>query len=133
MTGTEEERQGKDGAPAGDHMQRLDKWLWYARLYKSRTLAAQLVAQGKVRINRARTVKPSQTVKPGDVLTIALRGQVHLLRFWHQARAAVRRSRRASSTKTFHTASRRPTRQGEAPGAARARLGPTDQTGPAPH
>lgn len=60
--------------------QRLDKWLWFARMLKSRTLAAQLVADGKVRINRSRVTKPSQTVRIGDVLTIALRGRVQILK-----------------------------------------------------
>jgi ribosome-associated heat shock protein Hsp15 len=60
--------------------QRLDKWLWYSRMLKSRTMAAQLVTDGKVRVNRTRAVKPSQTVRPGDVLTIALRGRVQVLR-----------------------------------------------------
>jgi ribosome-associated heat shock protein Hsp15 len=46
--------------------QRIDKWLVYARVVKSRSLASKLVASGHVRVNRARTVKP------GDVLTIAL-------------------------------------------------------------
>ena len=60
--------------------QRLDKWLWYSRILKSRTMAAQLVEQGRVRVNRARVSKPSQTVRPGDVLTIAVRGKVQVLR-----------------------------------------------------
>jgi ribosome-associated heat shock protein Hsp15 len=60
--------------------QRLDKWLWFARIVKSRTLAAQLVQDGKVRINRAKVAKPAQTVRPNDVLTIVIRGSVHVLR-----------------------------------------------------
>jgi ribosome-associated heat shock protein Hsp15 len=64
------------GAPA----QRLDKWLWFARVLKSRTLAAEFVERGKVRVNRVRVVKPSQTVREGDVLTVSLRGQVLVLR-----------------------------------------------------
>lgn len=60
--------------------QRLDRWLWYARILKSRTLAAQLIEGGKVRVNRRRVVKPSHTVREGDVLTIALRGQVLVLK-----------------------------------------------------
>jgi ribosome-associated heat shock protein Hsp15 len=67
---------GREGAGA----QRLDKWLWYSRISKSRTLAAQLVLDGKVRVNRVRTLKPSQSVRPGDVLTIALRGKVQVLK-----------------------------------------------------
>ena len=60
--------------------QRLDKWLWFARVTKSRTLAAQLVQDGKVRVNRAKAAKPSHTVRSGDVLTIALRGNVEVLK-----------------------------------------------------
>jgi ribosome-associated heat shock protein Hsp15 len=60
--------------------QRLDKWLWFARMLKSRTAAAQLVEGGKVRVNRVRVVKSSHTVQKGDVLTIALRGRVLVLR-----------------------------------------------------
>lgn len=59
--------------------QRLDKWLWFARVAKSRTLAAQLVGGGKVRVNRMRVLKPSHLLRAGDVLTIALRGQVRVI------------------------------------------------------
>jgi ribosome-associated heat shock protein Hsp15 len=59
--------------------QRIDKWLWFARVIKSRTLAAECVIDGKVRLNRVRVEKPSQIVKPGDVLTIALGGRVRIL------------------------------------------------------
>jgi ribosome-associated heat shock protein Hsp15 len=75
----DEDRPSPDQAEAPG-TQRLDKWLWFARFLKSRTLAAQLVLDGKVRINRMRVVKPSQTVRAGDVLTIAMRGRVHVLR-----------------------------------------------------
>ena len=60
-------------------VQRLDKWLWFARVVKSRTQAAGLVSEGHVRINRVKADKPSQTVRPGDVLTIGLRGRVRIL------------------------------------------------------
>jgi ribosome-associated heat shock protein Hsp15 len=76
MTGTDDE--GLPAPPA--ETQRLDKWLWFARVCKSRTLAAQLVQDGKVRINRVRAAKPSQAVRPGDVLTIALRGNIEVLK-----------------------------------------------------
>jgi ribosome-associated heat shock protein Hsp15 len=59
--------------------QRLDRWLWFARLMKSRTTAAEMVSRGKVRVNRARVVKPSHTLHEGDVLTIALRGEVRVV------------------------------------------------------
>jgi ribosome-associated heat shock protein Hsp15 len=65
---------------AGPGQQRLDRWLWFSRVLKSRTMAAQLVEAGKVRVNRTRVVKPSHGVRPGDVLTIALRGRVQVLR-----------------------------------------------------
>ena len=74
-------KEGKAKPDAeGEQLQRLDKWLWFSRVLKSRTMAAQLVANGKVRVNRARIVKPAQTVRAGDVLTIGLRGRVLILR-----------------------------------------------------
>lgn len=48
---------------------RLDKWLWAARFFKTRALAAEAVTGGKVNINGART-KPSRAIRPGDELTI---------------------------------------------------------------
>jgi len=60
--------------------QRLDKWLWYARVAKSRTLAAALVTGGKIRVNRTRALKPSQLVKPGDVITAGAHKNVRILR-----------------------------------------------------
>jgi ribosome-associated heat shock protein Hsp15 len=66
-------------ATAVDTIQRVDQWLWFARIAKSRTLAQALVARGKVRINRNRLEKPSATVKPGDVLTLTLGPTVRIL------------------------------------------------------
>jgi ribosome-associated heat shock protein Hsp15 len=60
--------------------QRLDKWLWHARVMKTRTLAATLVKEGKVRVNGERVAKTSHTLKLGDGLTIALRQQVRVLK-----------------------------------------------------
>lgn len=48
---------------------RLDKWLWAARLFKTRGLAAEAVAGGKVHLNGART-KPAKTLRVGDVLEV---------------------------------------------------------------
>jgi ribosome-associated heat shock protein Hsp15 len=56
--------------------QRLDKFLWCARLLKSRAGCAALVAAGMVRINRVETAKPHAKVREGDVLTIGLHGRV---------------------------------------------------------
>ena len=52
--------------------QRIDKWLWHARVVKTRTLSASLVSAGHVRINGNRNSDPAHSVKTGDVLTIAL-------------------------------------------------------------
>ncbi len=60
--------------------QRLDKWLWFARVVKTRTLAAKLVLDGHVRVNAQRTEMPAKPVGPGDVLTIALETRVAVLR-----------------------------------------------------
>jgi ribosome-associated heat shock protein Hsp15 len=49
---------------------RLDKWLWHARVYKTRSLAQKMVAAGKIRLNSVKTLLPSHPVRPGDVLTI---------------------------------------------------------------
>lgn len=59
--------------PAGvNSSQRVDQWLWFARITKSRTLAQDLISRGKVRLNREKIDKPSTLVKPGDVLTLVV-------------------------------------------------------------
>jgi ribosome-associated heat shock protein Hsp15 len=64
---------------SGGATQRLDKWLWFVRVVRTRTLAAGLVAGGRVRVNRERIVKPSQSVRPGDVITVAVGAHVRIL------------------------------------------------------
>ena len=59
--------------------QRIDKWLWHARVVKTRIDAAALVAAGRVRINGARQTAPGHAVKIGDVLTVALDSRVRVL------------------------------------------------------
>ena len=59
---------------------RLDKWLFQARFLKSRGLAADLITEGKVRVNGQRTDKPARGVGEGDVLTFALHGRVRVVR-----------------------------------------------------
>lgn len=49
---------------------RLDKWLWCARFYKTRALAAELCAKGRIRVNGQVTEKAHYAVKTGDLLTI---------------------------------------------------------------
>nr|WP_146101930.1 S4 domain-containing protein [Rhodopila globiformis] len=60
--------------------QRLDKWLWCARVMRARSDCAALVAQGSVRINRQPTSKPHARLRVGDVLTIPVHGAVRVLR-----------------------------------------------------
>ncbi|MEM6727703.1 MAG: RNA-binding S4 domain-containing protein [Pseudomonadota bacterium] len=50
---------------------RIDKWLWQARFFKTRSLAAKVVGDGKVRVNGVPISKPSRAVQAGDVLTFA--------------------------------------------------------------
>ena len=52
--------------------QRLDKWLWFARFAKTRTLAAKLVTEGFVRVNGQRTEQPAKAIAVGDVVTVAV-------------------------------------------------------------
>ena len=59
---------------------RLDKWLWHARFFKSRSLASGAVSQGRMRLNGQVTAKPAQPVRPGDVLTFTLGSRVVVVR-----------------------------------------------------
>ncbi len=52
--------------------QRLDKWLWFARFAKTRSLAAKLAASGHIRVNGQRTDNPAKALAVGDVVTVAL-------------------------------------------------------------
>ena len=60
--------------------QRLDKWLWHARVVRTRSNAAALVAAGHVRVNGERTLTPSRAVRSGDVVTVALDRAVRVLK-----------------------------------------------------
>ena len=55
-----------------DGRQRIDKWLFFARVVKSRTLAAKLAQSGRVRINGEKAAQSSDAVRVGDTLTITL-------------------------------------------------------------
>jgi ribosome-associated heat shock protein Hsp15 len=60
--------------------QRIDRWLWHARLVRSRIAAAALANAGHVRINGARISAPGRMVRRGDVITVALDRRVHVLK-----------------------------------------------------
>ncbi|MAC77590.1 MAG: RNA-binding protein S4 [Rhodobacteraceae bacterium] len=59
---------------------RIDKWLWQARFYKTRSLAARQVGEGHVRVNGARATKPALAVTPGDVLTFPQGHEIRVVR-----------------------------------------------------
>ena len=61
-------------------MQRIDKWLFFARIVKSRSRAAKAVMDGQVRVNREKVTKPATEVGVGDIITLALRGRVRVLK-----------------------------------------------------
>jgi ribosome-associated heat shock protein Hsp15 len=60
--------------------QRIDKWLWHARVVRARSAAAALVASGHVRINGSRIDAPSRAVRPGDVVTVGLDRTVRVMK-----------------------------------------------------
>ncbi|MBC8129104.1 MAG: RNA-binding S4 domain-containing protein [Rhizobiaceae bacterium] len=60
--------------------QRIDKWLFFARVSKSRSLAQKLTASGAVRVNREKTTSVAKLVRAGDVLTLSLPQGVKLLK-----------------------------------------------------
>lgn len=59
---------------------RLDKYLWQARFFKSRTQAAAFVASGRLRLDGSGISKPNQPVRVGDVLTFPLGPRIRVVR-----------------------------------------------------
>jgi len=59
---------------------RLDKWLWQARFFKTRSLSAKAVTGSGVRVNGSRVTKPATLVATGDVLTFAQEKEVRVIR-----------------------------------------------------
>jgi len=60
--------------------QRIDKWLWHARMVRTRNAAAALAGAGFVRLNGKRVTAPSQPVRIGDVVTLALDRAVKVIK-----------------------------------------------------
>ena len=58
---------------------RVDKWLWYARFFKTRTLASKLCNGGKLRVNRDPIAKAHYRVRRGDVLTFPQGGGIRVI------------------------------------------------------
>jgi len=66
------------GAPSADSV-RTDKWLWAARLFKSRALAAAACSGGKVRVND-QSAKPARPLRPGDLIQVTIPSGHRLVR-----------------------------------------------------
>ena len=69
-----------ESSPAAIDSQRLDRWLWHARLVRTRTDAAALASAGFVRVNGVRVRAPGRSVRSGDVITVALDSRVRVLK-----------------------------------------------------
>jgi ribosome-associated heat shock protein Hsp15 len=106
----------------GEAGQRIDKWLWHARIVRTRTLAARLVASARPRINKTKTARASHTVRPGDVLTFVHGGQVRVLKI---LALAARRGPAAEASALYEDLSPEPQKLGPdragAPGPVAAR------------
>ena len=68
-----------DEMEASDEKIRLDKWLWAARFFKTRSMASQAVTGGKVHVNGQR-VKPARTVQTGDELRITKNESIFIVK-----------------------------------------------------
>jgi ribosome-associated heat shock protein Hsp15 len=60
--------------------QRIDKWLFFARVVKSRSLAQKLAISGAVRVNREKIASASRLVRAGDVLTLSMPREIRVLK-----------------------------------------------------
>ena len=99
----------------GAARQRIDKWLFFARVVKSRSLAARLAIAGRVRINRDKASQASDLVKPGDVLTITLDRRILIYKVLD---AGVRRGPAEEAKKLYDDMSPAPAAKDEAPADA---------------
>jgi ribosome-associated heat shock protein Hsp15 len=91
--------------------QRIDKWLFFSRAVKSRSLAAKLVVAGRVRINRDKAAQASDMVKPGDVLTITLERRIFV---WKVLGTGARRGPAEEARLLYQDMSPPPVPKGEA-------------------
>jgi len=60
--------------------QRIDKWLWYARFFKTRTRATEMCRKRRIRVNRALITKPNHLLREGDVLTFPQASRIRVVR-----------------------------------------------------
>lgn len=104
--------EGRDAEPESEAggVQRLDKWLWFARVTKSRTLAAAAVGEGKIKVNRATVTKASHGVRIGDVVTSRISRSIRVLRI---AALGVRRGPAPEAQRLYEDLSPPVPRRGE--------------------
>ena len=69
-----------DANRTGSAPVRLDKWLWYARFFKTRSLATKMISSGQLRINGEVTSKPHRQAQIGQVLTFAQGSYIRVIR-----------------------------------------------------
>lgn len=101
---------------AADESLRLDKWLWFARFCKSRSLATAMCRRGQVRVNRAAVRKPNRSVRVGDVITFAQGPRIRVVRI---AALGVRRGPAAEAQALYEDLSPPvPAREVREPGVA---------------
>ena len=65
---------------AATDTQRLDKWLWYARFFKTRTRATEVCRKRRIRVNRAVVAKPNHLLREGDVLSFPQAARIRVIR-----------------------------------------------------
>ena len=69
-----------DSVGAKGPTQRLDRWLWFARFFKSRTLAASVVTSSKIRVNAERVSRAATLIRPGDTLTFPIGPHIRVIK-----------------------------------------------------
>jgi len=94
--------------------QRLDKWLWHARFFKTRSLATRLCNAGRLRIGGEIVAKAHHTVRPGDVLTFPQGRHVRVVR----VSALAERRGPASEAQQLYDDLKPPSRESRLPGPA---------------
>ena len=98
---------------------RLDKWLWHARFFRTRTLAGKLCAGGRVRVNGVPAAKAHYRVRCGDVLTCPQAGRIRVV----EVRGFGLRRGPAAEARTLYADLAPP----ESPGASRAEPPPASR------
>jgi ribosome-associated heat shock protein Hsp15 len=71
---------GPGGKPDTTPRLRIDKWLWQARFFRSRSLAAAAVEEGHIRVNGQPISRPGREITPGDTLTLPQGARIRLIR-----------------------------------------------------